>query len=63
MTLHRYVLMVLTVAAPLLAALPCHARKKPVKKPVAAAVTVTPLSDNDQKRYDYFYLQAICMQE
>ena len=55
--------MVLTVAAPLLAALPCHARKKPVKKPVAAAVTVTPLSDNDQKRYDYFYLQAICMQE
>ena len=63
MTLHRYVLMFLTVAASLLAALPCHARKKPVKKPVAAAVTVTPLSDNDQKRYDYFYLQAICMQE
>ena len=55
--------MFLTVAASLLAALPCHARKKPVKKPVAAAVTVTPLSANDQKRYDYFYLQAICMQE
>ena len=62
MTLHRYVLMVLTAAASLLAVVPCHARKKPVKKPVAA-VTVTPLSDNDQKRYDYFYLQAICMQE
>lgn len=43
-------------------AVPCHARKKPVKNtaPVAAQTIV---SDNDRKRYDYFYLQAICMQE
>lgn len=60
---HKYVWLCLLVAG-VLVAMPCHARKKTKKKTLAvASAPVSMLSKNDQKRYDYFYLQAICMQE
>lgn len=58
---HARCLLVLLLA--LAACLPLAAKKKKTKAPLQQPVVAAPLSDNDAKRFNYFYLEAVRQQQ